>query len=165
MMKLRQNTNAGTKTNAIIVIVVAVVVCISIYFFVISPGASADHREVAQAIKIKDVTKGYWLDLEYVSAKDMRWLSLVPVEVDFRSGETYTQTFWLWRNPAGDVDFCATIWGPDESGDAYYIEFARLNSHEIDILYAGTVVATFSHIADWSSPEQLGYVVLKVESP
>jgi len=128
------------------------------YFFWQQPQS---HQKVISTIAIMDVTKGYQLKPEFVSINDLKWLSIAPLDVDFRTGNTYSQSLWVWKNPAGDVDYAATVWGPDETGNGYYVELARLCGRKMKIVCSeGTI--TFDEVTDWLNPKQAGYTFLQI---
>lgn len=152
------------KNTPIIVAVIVLTLTVSalaFYFFISQPRSS--HQKVIASITIKDISKGWTLKPEFVKTQELQWLSAFPIDnVDFRTKNSYTQSLWVWKNPSGDIDYAATIWGPDETGNGYYVELARLCGREIKITCTKGVI-TFSAVSDWSNLKQEGYTVLQVK--
>jgi hypothetical protein len=122
----------------------------------------SDHQAVIDKFAIK-VDGRYWLEPSYVNQTTPTWLKLIELySVDFRSGNDYMQSIWVWQNPEIDADFSCTVWGPDENGNGYFVEFGRLCGYDVTIYSAGQPVAHFEEISDWSVTEQLGYAQFEV---
>ena len=144
------------KIVAVGLIAIATLCAALVGYVVVSQSNS--HQRVIDKFTLTDETKGYQLTAVLEDSEQKGWLSVSPydVEIDFRTGSSYTQSFWRWENPSGDVDFSCTVWGPDETGHNYYVEFGRLTSHRIKIIY-GDSITVFEEITDWSSQTYAGY--------
>ena len=147
------------KNHNIIIVSAILMIIIAIGVFTYFPQAPKTHQKIVSSITITNLSRGYLLKPEFVQSNKLEWLSVVQLSVDFNVGNSYSQSLYVWKNPAGDIDYVATVWGPDETGTGYYVELARLCAVEMQISYdEGSII--FSEVSDWSNLKQEGYTVL-----
>jgi len=89
--------------------------------------ASSSHRAIVDKIKVVDTRVNLELTPKLVDSGNRKWGEGLTSLGVFIAGKEYPETTWIWQR-YGDTDLAMTIWGPDESGTTYDLEFGRLGS-------------------------------------
>jgi hypothetical protein len=110
---------------------------------------------------VKDTSLNVALTVQYVESGSKQYG--VPLSTSFVLGKKYVQSTWVWtRN--GDVELAMTIWGPDESGKKYSVEFGRVGLWGGgEIWFQGAVKFNIPAVTDSSSGKAEGYYWFEVE--
>jgi hypothetical protein len=88
--------------------------------------ASSSHRAIVDKIKVVDTTKNLELTPKFVCSKSVTYAK--GLSLFFIPEKDYTFSTWLWQR-YDDTELAMTIWGPDESGTHFSLEFGRLGSN------------------------------------
>jgi hypothetical protein len=90
--------------------------------------APSSHRAIVDRMKVI-ATEYSNLELtpKLADSGNRKWCEGVPSLSIFTVGKEYPETTWIWQR-YGDTELAMTIWGPDESGTHYDLEFGRLGS-------------------------------------
>jgi len=143
-------------------ILIALVAFFSYFMFFAQP-CPPNHQTIVDSIRVRDVDAGLQLTPRLVDSGSSEWgkgLMLVPA---FEQGKTYQQTTWLWQR-YGDTEFVMTIWGPDESGSLYFIEFGRVGADAFRIVVNSETVEIPSILSDPGARCE-GYYSFSLELP
>ena len=98
--------------------------------------APASHKAIVDRIKVINTTVNLELTPKFACFKSsVTFDKGLPLSSFFLAGKDYGFSTWLWQR-YDDTELAMTIWGPDESGKGFYLEFGRLGSN-LRVTYDG----------------------------
>jgi len=130
------------KKETITLVAIIGVVALAIYFYT-SPrviGIPQDHSQIINDLDVVEVgtSETFSLSSLCVDSGSRVFGENWPLSI-FETGETYTQSTWIWQRE-GDTEACLTVWGPGDDGKTYDLELSRLvGALEIRVYYEGVL--------------------------
>lgn len=101
------------------------------------------HQTIIDHMKITDTLYGGDLSVKFVDAGYLEWGQQLTLLNQFELETEFYQSTWLWQRH-GDTEVAMTIWGPDLTGETYYIECAMLGAGPYEIWFNEEKMLTLS---------------------
>lgn len=126
----------GKAKGAIVIVVLLAVGVIAGYLVGTLKFPPADHKAIAEAHMMVDITENVPLKLRF-ERRGKASLSRRALAT-FVVGKEYKYSFWTWSREAfpgtgEDVNVAMWIWGPDETGTYYHIKLGKMAGHDIEV--------------------------------
>lgn len=107
--------------------------------------APVGHKAVIDSMTITDTRINLELTPKLADSGNRKWNEGFPLSVIFTNQKEYPQSTWLWQR-YGDTDVAMTIWGPDDTGETYYVEAAMLGGGPFEIKIDGVTKLTMQQV-------------------
>jgi len=134
------------EMGRVALLAVALGALLAVSYIMFTPTAPQDHAAIAESFQVIDTRSGYPLKAECVNqGKQTLGYGLAT----FSIGEDYETSTWIWSR-GGDTEWVMTIWGPDDSGVSYIVEFGRVSPGSFSIKLNGEEKVSFE--STWSTP-------------
>jgi len=98
--------------------------------------APSGHKAVIGSMTITDTRINFDLTPKLADSGSTKWNEGFPLNAIFTSQKKYPQSTWIWQR-YGDTEVAMTIWGPDDSGELYYVEAAMLGGGPFELKIDG----------------------------
>ena len=106
-----------------------------------SYAAPSGHKAVIDSMTITDTRINFAFTPKLADSGTRKWGQGFSTISIFTKDKEYPQSTWLWQR-YGDTEVAMTIWGPDDSGERYYVEASMLGGGPFEVKIDGITKLT-----------------------
>jgi len=106
-----------------------------------SYAAPTGHKALIDRMTITDTRINFKFTPKLADSGSRKWGQGFSMIIHFTKDKEYQQSTWIWQR-YGDTEVAMTIWGPDDSGERYYVEASMLGGGPFEVKIDGVTKLT-----------------------